>query len=200
MIKQLPHPELAGILLAAGASSRLGEPKQLVRWRGQTLVEHSAALLCELCGAGVYVVTGAGHEQVAAALDNPGVEIVANPDWAEGMATSLRCGIDAAAGSRSKASLIMLCDQPLITSDDLHKLLDSWLCRPEVPVASLYSGISGVPAIIPAGILNGFRPVRPDQGAGMLLRESNNVQTVPVPNAAVDLDTQEDLQKLLKKE
>ena len=86
---QAPHPELAGLLLAAGGSSRLGQPKQLIEIQGVTLIERAADLLLKSCGAGVCVVLGHEHERIKEALGSRELNTVLNINWADGMAGSL---------------------------------------------------------------------------------------------------------------
>ena len=193
MMTTIPHPALCGILLAAGGSSRLGEPKQILEWQGQSLVGRAADLLLEICGAGVTVVAGSEHQQVSRALADRSLSVVVNPDWETGMAGSLLCAIEAERPTACLAAMIMLCDQPLITRDDLCGLLDAWSDDTSRPSAAAYGGIVGVPAIIPLDILKGFRPQHPDNGAGVLLRARNDVRIVAMPHAAVDVDTPDDV-------
>ena len=87
--------DLAGVLLAAGASVRLGRPKQLVEFDGSPLVRHAAAKAVNVCGSGLVVVTGAHHQEVVAALDSLPVRAVYNPSWREGIGSSLRQGVTA---------------------------------------------------------------------------------------------------------
>jgi molybdenum cofactor cytidylyltransferase len=193
-----PQPLLCGLLLAAGGSKRFGEPKQLQEWQGQSLVKRAADLLLEVCGAGVTVVTGCHHRRVSDELLGRELNIVVNPDWDTGMAGSLSCGIEACQSGGSTAALILLCDQPLVSVDDLFNLVTAWSVDTTRPAAAGYSGIVGVPAIIPLATLNEFRQVQPDAGASALLRDQQDVRVIDMPHAAVDIDTPEDLQKLTK--
>ncbi len=196
----LPIAKLAGVLLAAGASTRLGRPKQLIEWRGQTLISRAVANLVSMCGARVTVVTGAHAVEVESDLADRKVIFVHNPDWQSGMASSLRVGVNAAADSPADALLVMLCDQPLITLDDLVRLADVWQNQPNCPVAAGYGAICGVPAIIPAALLPELSALQDDSGARAFLRNRDDVQVVDISTALLDIDTVEDLLQLQEAE
>jgi molybdenum cofactor cytidylyltransferase len=196
----LPIAKLAGVLLAAGASTRLGRPKQLIEWRGQTLISRAVANLVSICGAGVTVVTGAHADEVESDIANCKVKLVRNPDWQSGMASSLRAGVNAAAGNTADALLVMLCDQPMVTLDDLVRLTDAWQNQPNCPVAAGYGAIFGVPAIIPAALLPELSALKDDSGARAFLRNRDDVQVVDISTALLDIDTVDDLLQLQEAE
>ena len=116
---------LAGLLLAAGGASRFGSPKVLAPYRGKSLVGRGAQLLAPRCPGGVHVVVGASADGVRAALAGEVITIVDNPDWARGLSTSLVRGV-AALPPEADAVLILLCDQPAVTADDLDALIAAW--------------------------------------------------------------------------
>lgn len=175
---------VTGIILAAGASARFGSPKQWQVLRGETLLARA-----------VRVAREAGCEQVIAVLrpgdSIAGARVVENADAAEGVSTSIRAGILAAAGERV---LIMLCDQPLITPEHLRSLMAI-----EAPiVASNYAGTIGVPAVFDARFAGELTALTGDRGArGVIEAHRAEVVTVPFEAAAVDIDTLEDLSRFL---
>jgi molybdenum cofactor cytidylyltransferase len=188
-----PEPgKLAGIVLAAGSSERLGQPKQLVEWQGTTLVRRAAELALDVCNAGVSVVVGASSSQVTAELEGLSATIVYNNNWQTGMGSSLKAGIQASSKD-ADGLLLMLCDQPGIESDDLIRLVNVWQNQPDNPAAAAYSGTVGVPAILPAAMLPALDGISGDAGAGGLLRRYSDTSLVEMPSAAWDIDTATDL-------
>jgi molybdenum cofactor cytidylyltransferase len=196
-------------VLAAGASRRLGSPKQLARWRGQPLVLHAVDLALDLAAsredvmAPVRVITGAHGDAVATALADRAAMAVANAAWASGMASSLRSAVGEAVAAQARALLVLLVDQPLITLADLERLHDAFQARPGQPAAAAHdsAGITlGAPTIFPAESFTALASMRGDRGARRLLREEagrNRVTCVPMPSAAFDVDTPQDLRQLV---
>jgi molybdenum cofactor cytidylyltransferase len=190
---------LAAVVLAAGSSTRLGRPKQLVDWHGKTLVRRAAELALAHSSAGVTVVTGAEADKVAAGLDGLPLGLAYNCDWETGMGSSLRTGIHSISESVNiDALLVMLCDQPRLTDADITSLVEAWQIQPDKPSAAGYNNTVGVPAIIPFCLLGELVDLPPDRGAGGWLRDHSDVSVVGMSNADLDIDTIEDLQKLLE--
>lgn len=187
-------PPLAGLVLAAGAGRRFGGPKPLARYRGEPLVAHALRSVAGCCDAGVTVVVGAAGPDVAAAARAalPAVRVVANPDWATGLAGSLRAGL-AAQPADIAAVLVLLADQPAVTPADLAALRAAWLADPGRIVAAGFSGTAGVPAILPRGTWPALAALSGDQGARAVIAAAADRVVVPLPNAARDVDTPDDL-------
>ena len=118
-------PAVHAVLLAAGAASRFGEPKQLVRLRGEPVLHELAAHAASVAGGSVTVVLGAHARTIAPALRQRAVSVVVNRGWEEGVASSIRAAVHAAPPG-SSALLLMLADQVAITADDLQRLHASW--------------------------------------------------------------------------
>jgi CTP:molybdopterin cytidylyltransferase MocA len=115
--------------------------------------------------------------------------------WPEGMATSLRAGM-AAAPRNARAALVLVVDQPHVGAAALARLLRAWARRPGVPAAARYAERIGVPAVLPRRHWRALARLRGDQGARTLLRGSGNVTIVDMPEAAFDVDTPADVEKL----
>ena len=182
---------VTSIVLAAGASSRLGRPKQLVVWRGETLVHRAARLAVEAGLGPVRVVTGAHADEVARAVADLTVTCVHNPRAAEGLAGSLGQGLEGVEG----AVLVLTCDQPLLTAEHLRALAARWSGTGAERVASDYDGVAGVPALFSASLLPQLRALQGDQGARAVLR-GHAVETVPLAGGGLDVDTEEDVRAL----
>ena len=186
------------MLLAAGGSRRLGQPKQLVRHRGRALLLHAvAAARGALPGAPVIVVIGACALRVRAVLKRARCRalVVANPRWQEGMATSLRVGL-AAAPRTARAALVLLVDQPHVGAAQVARLLRAWRRRPGLTAAARYDNRLGVPAVLPRRRWRALKALRGDQGARALLRGGEPSTLVDMPEAALDIDTPADLRGL----
>jgi molybdenum cofactor cytidylyltransferase len=184
---------LWAVVLAAGASRRLGHPKQLLCWRDDTLVAHAVRSAQSACPARVLLVLGAYAARIESALADSrlatgAARIVHNAQWAEGMGVSLRAGI-AALPAQCAGALLLTCDQPLVPHSALTALVARWRADPTRAVASAYAGTAGVPAIVPARLFPTLATLSGDRGARAVLRaEGARLETVPVPEAAFDVD------------
>jgi len=195
-----PNPSLAVVLLAAGPSTRLGQPKQLVRVGDDCLVSRAARLALSLKPATVTVVTGFEAERIQAELEGLSVEIVFNRNWANGMGASINCGVRSLPGG-VEGVLIMVCDQWRLEESDLHRLQTAWFDDiSRILVASWKEGsayVSGPPVIFPRKLIPELRSMQENRGARQLIdRYMDLVEFVGMENAAFDLDRPEDLEKL----
>ena len=189
-------PSLHVLILAAGASTRLGQPKQLVRLDGRPLLHTMVSHAVAIAGHAVTVVVGAHAQELAVLLKHSPASVIVNRQWQEGIGASIRCGIGALPPA-CDAVLIMLADQVGISSDDLKRLLSAWKGRDNSIIGSLYAGAVGVPAIFPRWCFSDLAAMRGDVGAKrLLLRHSDRLVRVPMPNAAMDLDTPAQLEEL----
>ncbi len=187
--------QLAGLVLAAGGASRFGSPKVLAPFQGEPLVRRAALLLSPLCPAGVFVVTGDGEAAIRTVLDGTGATCVPNPGWAEGLSSSLRAGV-AALPPEAEAVMILLADTPAVTGADLATLVAAWQVEPQLVTAANYGDRAGPPVILPRSVWPELAALRGDQGARSLLQWHTELITVPMPHAALDVDTPADLARL----
>jgi molybdenum cofactor cytidylyltransferase len=187
------------LVLAAGASSRLGQPKQLVRLGGRPALHIVVSNAVALTGHAVTVVLGAHAQDMTHLLAHSPASVVVNREWEEGMASSIRRGL-AALPPACDAVMILLGDQVAVTLDDLKRLAAAWKGEDSVIAASVYDQHVGVPAIFPRICFSELAELRGDHGARQVLeRNRHRLAHVPMPNAAVDLDTPEDLAALTEK-
>jgi len=190
-----PGDGLAGVVLAAGAATRFGGPKQVAQWRGVALVRHAAHAALAACPAGVVVVTGAHAQAVAGALAGLPLALAHNPRWAEGLATSLACGLGALPPGAT-ACLVLPCDLPRVEGADLGRLAAAWAAEPGRIAAAWYDGHPGTPAVFPAAAWPELRALRGDAGARGLLAAraaAGDLTRVELPAAGADVDTPADL-------
>jgi molybdenum cofactor cytidylyltransferase len=184
------------LVLAAGASTRLGQPKQLVPIDGRAALHRVVASAVAVAGNAVTVVIGAHAKELTYLLSRMPVSYVVNKHWEEGLASSLKCGL-AAVPAAADAVLVVLGDQVCVTSDDLSRLLSAWRSQASIIAAATYDQTVGVPAVFPRTYFSELAELRGDEGARKVLkRNPDRLVRVPMPNAAVDLDTPEDLTAL----
>jgi molybdenum cofactor cytidylyltransferase len=188
-----PGEGLYAIVLAAGASTRFGSAKQLVRVAGRPLLHTAVARAADVVGTAVIVVLGARAAELTPLLTHSQSSVVINREWREGMASSIRAGV-ARLPSSCTAVLLMLVDQAAVTAEDLKRLASAWRRQPDYIVAARYGTTTGVPAIFPRSLFSDLAALRGDIGARVLLqRNPDRVVRVPMASAAIDIDTPEDL-------
>jgi molybdenum cofactor cytidylyltransferase len=186
-------PSLCAMVLAAGASTRFGSPKQLVRIAGRPLLHAAVTRAAEIGGNAVVVVLGSGAAELAPLLKHSPGTIVINRQWREGLASSIRAGI-ARVPATCAGALLTLADQAAVSVDDLKRLAGTWRRQPLHIAAALYEGRPGLPAIFPRSLFAQLARLRGDAGIGALLRRnSDRLLHVAMASAAVDIDTPEDL-------
>ena len=188
------------IILAAGKASRMGKPKQLLTYQGISLISHAVKIALNSICKPVVVVLGAYAEQIKPQIDKFPIQIVENPHWQTGMSSSIRAGITAIKESNSKldAVIIALADQPLINSAVFNQLIQSYQQTENIIIASAYDDIVGVPALFNQSLFSELMQLQGDKGAKYLMRKyQNEVLTIKIPEAGIDIDTPDDYEKLL---
>lgn len=185
----------AVVVLAAGASRRLGRPKQFLRRGGLPLLLRQLRLASGLlrgpAGRVIVVVTGARRFAVARAARHGGAQVAHAADWPQGMGRALARGV--AAVPPGQAVLVLTVDQHRVRRRDLARLLARWRRAPWRPAAAWYAGGPGVPAILPGSWRARLLRLSGDRGAGPLLRAAGRrLSGVAMPRAAVDVDWPDD--------
>lgn len=184
-------PEVAGLLLAAGAGRRYGMPKALVRHHGVLLVDHALRTLRDGGCDPVVVVLGAAADEVHTRADLRGATVVPNPDWASGMGSSLRVGLEALAATSAPAVVVLLVDTPEITPAAVARL--AGLAAPDRLAVATYHGERGHPVMLGRDHWAGAGALAVgDVGARAYLRR-HPVREVPCEDIAdgTDLDRDE---------
>lgn len=189
---------VSGVVLAAGMSRRLGQPKQLVRVNGKTLIEIAldTALRSRLADVTV-VISPEMLETVRSAATNS-VHVVVNEHARRGQSSSLRLGIKAVP-CESRAAIVLMVDQPLVTPAILDKLVETWEETQPLAVVPMYAGIRGTPALLSRSLFAQISELEGDIGAREILRRNADcVAKVEVGHLGrpLDIDTPEDLQQL----
>jgi CTP:molybdopterin cytidylyltransferase MocA len=182
---------IAAAILAAGGSRRLGQPKQLLAIDGTTLVETVVARVCASRCDRFAIVVGAHAADVIARVARHPVDIVANPHWQEGLASSVRAA--AAWAQRIAASGLLLCvvDQPRLATEHLDRLVERFRAS-RTAVGSRYAGTLGVPAIVPATAFAELIALTGDRGARALLARPGTI-AIDWADGAIDIDVAADL-------
>ncbi|WP_257450023.1 nucleotidyltransferase family protein [Archangium lipolyticum] len=188
------------VLLAAGGSTRLGHSKQLLRWNGRSLLRRAAETALASGCHPVVVVLGAEADAHRAELAGLSVRDVENTRWREGMGGSLRLGMEALRETPSlEAVVLMVCDQPAVTAEHLMALRRTHQERGQPIVASGYAGTVGVPALFDRSLFAELEALPASAGARPLLaKDPGRVAVVPLPGGELDVDTPEDVERLLR--
>lgn len=187
---------LPAVIVAAGSSSRLGQPKQLLIFDGEPLLQRAIRIAHEAGASPVLVVLGAHHDAIEAAIDFGSAKIVINSGWSEGIAGSIRAGIGAVERENpdSAGVLLMLCDQPRLTAEHLRKMIEEFVGVQDSAISSVYAGKRGIPAIFPRKAFGDLLALHGNTGARALLADpARRVIEIPLEGGEVDIDRPEDL-------
>lgn len=183
----------AAVVLAAGGSTRLGRPKQLLTRDGETLVQRAARLALESGASRVLVVVGAYADDVAAAVRDLPVERVVNGRWSEGLAGSVRITAESLA-THAHATLLLTCDQPALEVDHLQSLLDASRRAPSGSAATRFGDRVGIPAVVAPTLMRAALAVQGDRGLRDVLNaEGAGVIACDAPDLGLDIDTPDDV-------
>ncbi len=192
--------ECAIVILAAGQSSRLGRPKQLLQFNGKSLLKHSVAEALQT-NLPVIVVTGANGNLIKNELEEFNVIIAENKKWQDGMSTSLHCGLVAAQNLKKEIDgiIFMVSDQPFVSATLINNLLKVQNKESLPIVASGYADRLGTPVLFHKFFFDELMNLRGDTGAKKLIDKYKNLTTsVSFPAGAIDIDTMEDYHALLQ--
>ena len=191
--------KIAVIILAAGGSTRMGKPKQLLAVHTTTLlgITIKNALLCE--AEKVFCVLGSEFKKVKGSLKNFDIEIIRNASYKNGLSTSIHEGIKHIDRKFYDAALIMLGDQPSISPQYLNDLINTFKNHKNKVVASNYNNTLGVPAIFPKHTFNKLQELKGDKGAKAFLNSNTTtIISIDTITELLDIDTEEDYNNYLK--
>jgi molybdenum cofactor cytidylyltransferase len=188
---------IAAVILAAGRSTRMGTPKLLLPLRGRSVlrhvIDHVRGSRCE----GIVVVVGEAGDGVAAEARGPGVRVVVNDRYREGMGTSLAVGISALV-PECEAAVVLLGDQPCVTAGVIDVLIDAYRKTGKPIVASRYGEVAGAPTLIAGTLFAEARRLGGDVGGRSLIQRHPDLvaEVLVPPSTAVDVDTPEEFARL----
>jgi molybdenum cofactor cytidylyltransferase len=190
---------ISGVILAAGAASRMGKIKQLLPLGPRPMLWHVAAAACQSQLAEVLVITGSAAELVAAAINDLPLRIIHNPDWQQGQSSSLHAGL-LSLQPTTKAVLFLLADQPLVTPELINSLIDQWRCSGKTIICPSFEAKRGNPVLFDlAAWRNDLEQLDGDQGARRILAahpEAIGYLPVATDEIFLDVDTAADYAKM----
>lgn len=187
------------VILAAGASTRLGKPKQLLQYRGKTLLAHTVNEAVKSNADAVVVILGKNANLFKKEIDEKKVRVAINSSWEEGMASSLRLGLDTLLNEKPyiDAVIFMVCDQPHISLSILNALIKTQQKTTKQIVTCNYGDSIGPPALFHKKYFKELMKLSGDVGARKVIQQNmNDMGTILFPEGKIDIDTVEDYEKL----
>ncbi len=189
--------KVSALILAAGKSTRLGSPKQLIQFEGQTLIERITETALSI-SENVLIVLGGNSEQIYPKLERfeNTISTIFNPDWQQGMGTSIRLGVEKLV-DKSDIIVILLSDQPFISKVLLQNMLQTYANSQNPIVACVYNNTLGVPILFNKSVFLDLLKLSGDKGAKSFLHlYEGNISIIDFPEGIIDIDTIEDVEKL----
>ena len=185
------------MILAAGGSSRFGQPKQLIPFQGKSLVRRIIDAACSAGCSPVIVVIGSEDEKLRRELDRTGVVTVENQHWQRGIGSSIRCGIHGLVENSPdvEGSVLLVCDQPAVDAHVIERLVALRETTGKSIVASSYADTLGVPALFTRSVFKELLSLGDNTGAkSIILRNRERIALLPFSEGQIDIDTWEDLE------
>jgi molybdenum cofactor cytidylyltransferase len=191
---------IAAVILAAGASTRMGMPKQLLPYRGRSLLRRATETAIAAHCSPIFVVLGAYSDRIYSEISDLPIQAIENREWQTGMGSSIRCGIQALMDTSPsvEATILLLCDQPFVSTQTIHQLESVYRSTNYPIIASAYQNTIGVPALFHSTLFSELTRLTQAEGAKKVIqRHINSVVTVEFPQGAIDVDTPDDYQQSL---
>jgi molybdenum cofactor cytidylyltransferase len=189
------------VVLAAGTSKRLGQPKQLLEYKGRSLLQHSVEAAEKTGIKHILVVVGANNLLMENEMKGYNVQIIFNEHWPEGMASSIRCGLTEMKKRYPDTDgvLFLVCDQPFVTGRLLNELMEKQKEKDSPLAACVYAGIAGTPALFHKEIFPDLMELNGDTGARKIIQQyRENIAELSFDSGLTDIDTMSDYENLLK--
>lgn len=191
------------ILLAAGNSSRMGSPKQLLMYHGKTFLEKIIDTALEIFDPNhIVLVLGARHYEISSVIKNKNIHIIINENWESGMASSIQSGMKVLSVlfPEMERCFISVCDQPHLTDDLFSKMLQLKETSEKEIVVAKYADTLGVPALFSKKYFKQLMELTGEQGAKKIIQQNmNDVESFEFEKGAVDIDTPSDYNHLNNK-
>jgi molybdenum cofactor cytidylyltransferase len=188
--------DIGAVILAAGGSSRLRRPKQLLRFRGETLIARAVRAATEARCTPIVVVTGDASDAIRNEIRATPAVVIENVDWRRGLGTSIAAGMRSLIDS-TDAVVLLTCDQPLVEAALIAELIEVRKQTAKPIVASSYMSTLGVPALFDRSCFPALLSLPDDSGAkSLIVGRPGDVASVPFEDGAIDIDTPEDFQRL----
>ncbi len=197
------YKKIGVVILAAGSSSRLGYPKQLVDFKRKPVLQHIIDVADSFEFETKVLILGAGAEEIKENIESKKFEILLNENWQEGMASSIRAGLERSLDREKDLEhlLILLSDQPFVSEERIEALIKEQLAGNSEATFSEYDGDVGVPAIFSSLVFPYLKELKGDHGAKKLVYDKKiKFRTVKFEKGNFDVDTKEDVELLKKLE
>ena len=187
------------VILAAGASTRLGQPKQLLKYNGKTLLQNAIDAAVNSTADPIVVVLGANADEVSQKINKSKISVLINTAWEEGMASSVRNGLNELLfiDPSTDAVIFMVCDQPHVSADLINDLVKTQRESGKLIVTCSYGETIGPPALFHKSLFHELMQLTGDAGARKVIQQhANAVATVLFEKGKIDIDTEADYNAL----
>lgn len=192
------NPKIGILLLAAGKSSRLGQTKQLLDYKGRKLIQHTLSICLESKIGPVMVVTGAFYQKVESAIKDFDCQVIRNEHWQKGMGSSVSAGVRSVIEDGLDAVVLVLVDQIHLQAKHLHQLKDKFVKDASSIILSQYDDGQGPPSLFASQHFDALAVLDGEAGAKPIVKKNKDkVAYIDFPQGHIDIDRPEDLDRLL---